>query len=395
MKRSPKKLVFLLAIIALVTIACVASVSTNTPSSTQEIQATATEIPPTAEPENQVIEVSFTQEDILTSLYQRVNPGVVAIRVLSEEAGGSSSLGSGFVIDADGYIVTNFHVVRSASQLEIDFPSGFKTRGEIIGTDADSDIAVLKVDVPAEELYPVPLGDSDSLLVGQSVVAIGNPHGLDGTMTTGVISSLGRTLPSLHEAPGGNSYYTAGGIIQTDAAINPGNSGGPLLNLSGEVIGVNVAIQSSSFNDNGQPVNSGIGFTIPINIVKRVVPHLITDGFYNYPFIGISSPPDGDLSLTQQEALGLSQSTGVYIIEVSPNSPASRAGLEGGSLDSGIPFLPAGGDLIVGIDDNEVRNFNDLISYLILHTSPGDTVVLTVLRGDAQIEIDLTLAERP
>jgi len=231
--------------------------------------------------------------------------------------------------------------------------------------------------------------------VGQTVVAIGNPHGLDGTMTTGVVSSLGRTLPSLHEAPGGNSYYTAGGIIQTDAAINPGNSGGPLLNLSGEVIGVNVAIQSSSFNDNGQPVNSGIGFTIPINIVKRVVPHLITDGFYNYPFIGISSPPDGDLSLSQQEALGLSQSTGVYIIEVSPNSPASRAGLEGGNQDSGIPFLPSGGDLIIGIDDNEVRNFNDLISYLILHTSPGDTVVLTVLRGDAQIEIDLTLAERP
>ncbi len=395
MKRTLKKLVLLLAIIALVTIACVASVSTNTSSSTQEIQATATEIPPTAEPENQVIEVSFTQEDILTSLYQRVNPGVVAIRVLSEEAGGSSSLGSGFVIDADGYIITNFHVVRSASQLEIDFPSGFKTRGEIIGTDADSDIAVLKVDVPAEELYPVPLGDSDSLLVGQTVVAIGNPHGLDGTMTTGVVSSLGRTLPSLHEAPGGNSYYTAGGIIQTDAAINPGNSGGPLLNLSGEVIGVNVAIQSSSFNDNGQPVNSGIGFTIPINIVKRVVPHLITDGFYNYPFIGISSPPDGDLSLSQQEALGLSQSTGVYIIEVSPNSPASRAGLEGGNQDSGIPFLPSGGDLIIGIDDNEVRNFNDLISYLILHTSPGDTVVLTVLRGDAQIEIDLTLAERP
>jgi len=168
-----------------------------------------------------------------------------------------------------------------------------------------------------------------------------------------------------------------------------------LLNLNGDVIGVNVAIQSSTFDDTGQPINSGIGFTIPINIVKRVVPHLIADGHYDYPFIGIGSPPGGDLSLFQQEALGLSQSTGVYIIDVSPNSPASRAGLRGGSEDSGIPFLPSGGDLIIGIDGNEVRDFNDLISYLILHTAPGDTVVFTILRGGEQIEVDLTLAERP
>ncbi len=397
MKRKSRSVAMISIVLTLVSIACVASISTNATTQTQtpESQATATEIESTPVPETQVVEVSFTQEELLTSLYQRVNPGVVSIRVLSEESGGSSSLGSGFVIDSDGHIITNFHVVRSASELEIDFPSGYKTRGEILGTDADSDIAVLKVDAPAEELIPIPLGDSDSLLVGQTVVAIGNPHGLSGTLTSGVISSLGRTLPSLHEAPGGNSYYTAGGIIQTDAAINPGNSGGPLLNLNGDVIGVNVAIQSSTFDDTGQPINSGIGFTIPINIVKRVVPHLIADGHYDYPFIGIGSPPGGDLSLFQQEALGLSQSTGVYIIDVSPNSPASRAGLRGGSEDSGIPFLPSGGDLIIGIDGNEVRDFNDLISYLILHTAPGDTVVFTILRGGEQIEVDLTLAERP
>ncbi|MBL7163521.1 MAG: trypsin-like peptidase domain-containing protein [Anaerolineales bacterium] len=393
MKRTARILVFIFIILSLVTIACVVSVSTPSSSPTPEVQAT--EIQPTPEPTVAVLTIDFTQEQLLTSLYQRANPGVVAIRVLSEESSGSSSLGSGFVIDSEGHIITNFHVVRSATELEIDFPSGYKTRGEIVGTDADSDIAVIKVDAPPEELFPIPLGDSDSLLVGQIVVAIGNPHGLYGTMTSGIISSLGRTLPSLHEAPGGNSYYTAGGIIQTDAAINPGNSGGPLLNLDGEIIGVNVAISSTNFDTSGQPVNSGIGFTIPINIVKRVVPHLIADGYYNYPFIGIGSPPGGDLSLFQQEALGLPQSTGVYIIDVSPDSPASRAGLRGGSESSPIPFISAGGDLIIGIDGNEVRNFNDLISYLILHTSPGDTVVLTILRGDEQIEVDLTLAERP
>ncbi|MBC8504389.1 MAG: trypsin-like peptidase domain-containing protein [Anaerolineales bacterium] len=395
MKIKSRTIVIIFVILSLVSIACLASISTNTSTQTQTPEIQATDIDPTPTPEPQVIEVSFTQEELLTSLYQRVNPGVVSIRVLSDESGGSSSLGSGFVIDSDGHIITNFHVVRSASELEIDFPSGYKTRGEILGTDADSDIAVLKVDAPAEELVPIPLGDSDSLLVGQIVVAIGNPHGLSGTLTSGVISSLGRTLPSLHEAPGGNSYYTAGGIIQTDAAINPGNSGGPLLNLDGEIIGVNVAIQSSTFDETGQPVNSGIGFTIPINIVKRVVPHLIADGHYDYSFIGIGSPPGGDLSLFQQEALGLSQSTGVYIIDVSPNSPASRAGLRGGTQESGIPFLPAGGDLIIGIDGNEVRDFNDLISYLILHTSPGDTVSFTILRNNEQVEIDVTLAERP
>jgi len=391
MKKNTRLLTLIFITLSLATIACL--VSFNTTSPTPEVRAT--QIPPTPEPTTAVITIDFTQEELLTSLYQRINPGVVAVQVFTEESGGSNSLGSGFVIDNEGHIVTNYHVVVSASEIEVDFPSGYKTRGEIIGTDADSDIAVLKVDAPPEELFPLPLGDSDSLLVGQTVVAIGNPHGLYGTMTAGIISSLGRTLPSLHEAPEGGSFYTAGGIIQTDAAINPGNSGGPLLDLNGEVVGVNVAIQSTNFDFSGQPINSGIGFTIPINIVKRVVPHLIAEGHYDYPFLGIVSPPGGDLTLFQQEALGLPQSTGVYIIQVSPDSPASRAGLLGGVIESPIPSLPAGGDLIIGIDGNEVRDFDDLISYLIMYTSPGDTVVLTVLRGDERIEVDLTLAERP
>jgi len=275
----------------------------------------------------------------------------------------------------------------------VDFPSGYKTRAEILGTDPDSDIAVLKVDVPAEELAPISLGDSDQLRVGQTVVAIGNPHGLYGTMTVGIISSLGRTMQSLHEAPGG-AYFTAGGIIQTDAAINPGNSGGPLLNLDGEIIGVNVAIQSSTFDSSGQPVNSGIGFTIPINIVKRVVPHLIADGYYNYPYIGIGSLPGGELTLIQQEELGLPQSTGVYILDVSSDSPAEAAGLRGAARADNNG-LPLGGDLIIAIDDTEVRNFNDLITYLSMHKSPGDAIILTVLRDGEEAQIELTLGERP
>jgi len=395
MKQITKYTLLVLVVFGLVSIAC--SVSGSVSSSNTEspqLQATNTKPAPVNNTDSNptVVEV-ISQEDLFVSLYEQTNPGVVAIRVLSADSLGGTALGSGFVIDSDGHLITNFHVVQSASELEIDFPSGFKTRGEIIGTDSDSDIAVIKVDAPVDELFPLPLGDSDQLSVGQSVFAIGNPHGLYGTMTTGIISSLGRTIQSLREAPGG-AFFTAGGIIQTDAAINPGNSGGPLLNLNGEVIGVNVAISSSAVNVSGQPVNSGIGFTIPINIVKRVVPDLIENGSYDYPYIGIGSPQGGELNLFEQEALGISQSTGVYIINVSPGSPADKAGLQGGNETSSIAY-PAGGDVIIAIDETEVRNLNDLISYIILHKSPGDTVQLTVIRDEKETIIDLTLDKRP
>ncbi|MBC8331448.1 MAG: trypsin-like peptidase domain-containing protein [Anaerolineae bacterium] len=392
MKKTTHILIAIATTLLIVSAACAVSgqvTTQTTPISTAEMTTPTIEAaspPPTLD--------LHTQEELLTSLYQQVNPGVVAIHVLSSDSMGSSSLGSGFVIDTEGHIVTNYHVVQGASELEVDFPSGYKTRAEILGTDPDSDIAVLKVDVPAEELAPISLGDSDQLMVGQTVVAIGNPHGLYGTMTVGIISSLGRTMQSLHEAPGG-AYFTAGGIIQTDAAINPGNSGGPLLNLDGEIIGVNVAIQSATFDSSGQPVNSGIGFTIPINIVKRVVPHLIADGYYNYPYIGIGSLPGGELTLIQQEELGLPQSTGVYILDVSSDSPAETAGLRGANRDENNGFLPLGGDLIIAIDDTEVRNFNDLITYLSMHKSPGDAIILTVLRDGYETQIELTLGERP
>ncbi len=219
------------------------------------------------------------QDSLLTTLYEKVNPGIVSIQVLSQAG---SSLGSGFVLDKAGYIVTNFHVVEGARDLEVDFPSGMKIRGEVVGTDLDSDLAVIKVNAPEESLFPLPLGDSNQLKIGQSVIAIGNPFGLTGTMTLGIVSARGRTLDSLRQSlEGGN--FVAGGIIQTDAAINPGNSGGPLLNLYGEVIGINRAIRTDNSNASGEPTNSGIGFAIPINIVKRVAPVLIEKGSYDYP----------------------------------------------------------------------------------------------------------------
>ncbi len=330
-------------------------------------------------------------EDQLVKLYGDVNPGVVTIRVLTEESDGG--LGSGFVFDKEGHIVTNYHVVEGIDDLEVDFPSGFKTRGEVVGVDLDSDLAVIKVDVPDSELYPLTMGDSSQIQVGQAVVAIGNPFGLSSTLTLGIISAKGRTLESLREAPGpGGRFFSAGDLIQTDAAINPGNSGGPLLNLNGEVIGVNRAIRTRNFTLAEDPVNSGIGFAIAVNIVKRVVPELIRTGEYDYPYIGISSLPE--ITLLQQEALGLPQSTGAYVTTVTPGSPADEAGLIGGTEPTDIP-VNAGGDLIIAIDGQKVLRFDDLLSYLINTKGPGDTVTLTVLRDGQEIQLDLTLGRRP
>jgi len=309
--------------------------------------------------------------------------------VLTENGNG---LGSGFVIDKDGHILTNFHVVEGVSELEVDFPSGFKTRGEVIGTDTDSDLAIVKVEAPAEELHPLPLGDSSQLKVGQTVVAIGSPFRFNGTMTTGIVSSMGRTLDSLRTAPGG-SFFTSGDIIQTDAAINPGNSGGPLLNLQGEVIGVNRAIETYNINAEADPLNSGIGFAIAINTVKRVVPALISDGGYDYPYLGISSLPE--INLLQQEALGLHQANGAYVTTVTPNSPADRAGFRGGNEETDIFNLYSGGDLIIAVDGRLIMTFSDLLSYLIQEKSPGDIVTFTILRGEQEIQLELTLGKRP
>ena len=331
---------------------------------------------------------SAGQQEALVSLYESVMPGIVSIQVVGDQGG---SLGSGFVYDDQGHILTNYHVVEGAKQLEVDFTSGYKIYGTVIGTDLDSDLAIVKVNAPASELHPLPLGDSSALKVGQTVIAIGNPFGLSGTMTTGIISALGRTLDSQRDAPSGG-FFTAGDIIQTDAAINPGNSGGPLFNLNGEVIGINRAIRTTNFTSTGEPVNSGIGFAVAINIVKRVTPALISDGQYDYPYLGISSIDS--LSLPQIEALGLQSFTGAYVTSVTPNGPADKAGIRAGDQSTSAG-LNAGGDLITAIDGQTIHNFDDLLRYLINNKAPGDTVVLTVLRSEEQVDVTVTLDKRP
>lgn len=325
------------------------------------------------------------QQDVLVALYERVNPGTVAIIT-------DQGQGSGFVYDSDGHIITNYHVIEGAKSVEVRFTSGYRAYGTVVGTDLDSDIAVVKVDAPAGELHPLPLGDSSALKVGQTVVAIGNPFGLNSTMTVGIISALGRTLDSAHSTPTGN-VYSAGDIIQTDAAINPGNSGGPLFNLNGEVVGVNRAIISTNFTQSGQPVNSGIGFAVSVNIIKRVVPTLISTGKYDYPYLGISSLDS--LTLDEINALGLKSYTGAYVTEVVAGGPADQAGLKAGTQKTNIPGLLGGGDFIVAIDGHEIRTFDELLSYLITNKVPGDSVTLQVLRDNQKVDVTIKLGKRP
>ncbi|MDP2965284.1 MAG: trypsin-like peptidase domain-containing protein [Pelolinea sp.] len=332
----------------------------------------------------------FPSDDLLVSLYEQINPGVVAILIYSgDEPVGQ---GSGFVIDNQGHILTNYHVVENTTNFEVVFSDGYRAVGELVGTDPDSDIAVLKAIVPEEELAPLALGNSSDVKVGQSVVAIGNPYGLSGTMTVGIVSARGRLLDTMRSSTTAVNF-SAADLIQTDAAINPGNSGGPLLNLQGEVIGINRAIRT-----NGEGVgtlsNSGIGFAVPIDIVKRVVPYLIRDGRYDYPYLGITSREE--FTLGQLEALAMPPDMhGAYVITVPKGSPAEKAGLLGGTQTTSFDGLLAGGDLIMDINGHAILNFSDFLNYLVTNTSPGDEVDLTVLRDGKGLNLKATLIARP
>jgi len=355
---------------------------------TQEVTEEA--VRPEATPQTGfVVPERVLLEDALVRIYEQVSPGVVSIQVFSQTGSG---LGSGFVIDKEGHIVTNYHVVEGAQQVEVQFQSGLKVFGDVIGEDLDSDLAVIQVDVDPAELQPLPIGDSDQLRVGQSVIAIGNPYGLSGTMTTGIVSAQGRTLESIRRTEGG-TFFTAGDIIQTDATINPGNSGGPLLNLNGEVIGVNRAIQTSGRSLEGGAVNTGIGFAVSSNILSLVLPSLKQGETYEYPYLGLSALPS--INLSQAELLGLSQATGAYVVEVVPGGPADQAGLQAGNEPTQVQGLFAGGDLIVGVDGQEVLQFSDMLSYMLLNKQPGEEINITVLRGGEELDITVVLGERP
>jgi 2-alkenal reductase len=378
-----KRVLFVLSVLMISMLACqmtgVPALTQVQPTPVVRIDATPPTLPTASDP----AEAGSTLE----ALYQQVLPGVVSIRT-------SASEGSGFVFDGDGHVVTNQHVVEGSSEVEVSFASGYKAYGTVIGSDADADVAVIKVDAPADQLHPLAIGDSNTLSVGEQVVAIGNPFGLSGTMTLGIVSGLGR-IQIAHADPDGGGVFNTADIIQTDAAINPGNSGGPLFNLQGEVVGINQSIRTESFNGvTGNAVNSGVGFSISINLVKRIVPYLIRDGKYTYPYLGISS--DSDLSLAEIEALGLNTYTGAYVTSVTAGGPADQAGIRGGSQPTSISErLLAGGDVITAIDGQPIATFNQLLAFLTTNKSPGDTVVLTILREGQAMDVTVTLGARP
>ena len=320
----------------------------------------------------------------LIELYETVNPAVVNIQV-QQRTGDTSSdgplrfaQGSGFLFDEFGHIVTNFHVVRGAEELNVIFADGRSYAAQVVGTDPGSDLAVILVEDLPQGVRPLSLGDSDALRVGQQVVAIGNPFGLQGTMTTGIVSALGRTLPAQSQFTGG-AQFSIPSVIQTDTAINPGNSGGPLLNLSGEVVGINTAIESSVRQ------SSGVGFAVPSNAVRRIVPALIARGSYPHPWLGISGT---DLNSQIRQELGLPQDqVGILVVSVLEGGPASAAGLRGRDVGEG--------DLITSVDGFEVRDFEDLLTYLTSETSVGQRIILGVIRDSQQIGVSIELDERP
>jgi S1-C subfamily serine protease len=347
---------------------------------------------PTLAPISSTGSSSLDLQDRLTSIYNQVNPGVVSVFVSSSTASG---LGSGFVYDTQGHIITNAHVVQEMTDFEVDFPSGIKAVATVLGIDLDSDVAVLKVDVPAADLVPLNLGDSSKVQVGQIAIAIGSPLYNLNSMTMGIISAIGREMDSLHQTPTG-TYYTTGNMLQTDAAVNLGNSGGPLLDINGNVIGINRAIETSgTTSTTTQPGNIGISFAIPINIVKHVVPYLIKDGSYAYPYLGVSLQENPNLSLADLQMLGLQELNGLYVVSVTSGEAADLAGLRGGSITTHNPNLPAGGDIITAIDGIAVRNYSDFISYLSENKVPGDTITLSILRNKQTMEITVTLGSRP
>jgi 2-alkenal reductase len=251
----------------------------------------------------------------------------------------------------------------------------------LIGTDADSDLAVLQVDPLPDSVEPLPLADPDSIQVGQFVAAIGSPFGEQGSMSLGIISALGRSLRSQSEATFGGSYSLPQ-VVQTDAPINPGNSGGPLLNLDGAVVGVNSSIATRT------GTNSGVGFSIPVAAVSRIVPSLIDDGEYVYPYMGVSF--DDEISISDLSTYGLPQTQGAYVVGVTPDGPGAKAGLTPANPNTG-----RGGDLIVNIDDQQINDFSDLNSYLVFHTTVGQTIEITVLRDGESVVLPLTLGARP
>ncbi|MCV0391867.1 MAG: trypsin-like peptidase domain-containing protein [Nitrosopumilus sp.] len=324
----------------------------------------------------------FSKNLSLVEIFEKSEPGVVRVNVQrGEESEGGGGVGSGFVFDKKGHIITNAHVVNNAKKVIVTFLDGRSYNADMIGVDKFTDIAVIKVNSDLVLLHPLALGDSSNLKVGEQIAAIGNPFGLSGSMTSGIVSQLGRLLPS-------GAGYSIPDVIQTDAAINPGNSGGPLINMRGGVVGINTAIQSTTGEF------TGVGFAIPSQTVAKIVPTLIEKGEYKHPWIGIAGRDiDPDLA----NVLELTEAVGFLVITVVKDSPAEKAGLIGSDKSievDGVKF-PVGGDIILSVDGIEVRKIDDILIHLQRAKSVGDEMVLEILRDGRTTNVTITLQERP
>lgn len=335
----------------------------------------------------QTIAVAQTEDEINNiSIYSRIGPGVVNITSVVVERDFFSrpvpkeGAGSGAIIDTKGHILTNHHVIRNSDKLEVTLSDGSRWPARLVGSDPGNDLAVLKIEAPGKKLTVIPMGDSSQLEVGQKVLAIGNPFGLGQTLTTGIISSLARSIRS-------ESGILINDVIQTDAAINPGNSGGPLLDSNGKIIGINSAIISPT----GASV--GIGFAIPVNTAKRILPDLISKGRVSYPWIGASVYP---LIPEFSNYLGLIAERGAMIMEIVPNGPADKAGLRGGNrrVQVGNSLIIIGGDVITELNSEKVNSSDDLIRTIRDHR-PGDNIKLKILRNGRFLRINVILGEKP
>jgi len=330
------------------------------------------------------VELVTDEDQVLVDMYSHLNPSVVNITVYLNQDGviDSFAQGSGFVYDDQGYILTNAHVVHGTDGVEVTFSDGLIREATVVGEDLHSDLAVIKVELP-QGTQSIPLGVMDELAVGQTVVAIGNPFGLEGTLTRGIISALGRTIPAL-------TIFSIPQAIQTDAAINPGNSGGPLLNLNGEVIGVNAQIETTGTTES----NQGVGFAIPVSIIQRVVPTLIETGHYEWPYLGVSGYT---VNPALVKAMSLPVEQGAYVSSLSDSGPAQVGGLQETTeiVSQDGRQIEVGGDVITAIDGQPVKTFDDMLVYLTLQTSPGQEVTLTILRNGQYQDVTLQLGTRP
>ena len=318
----------------------------------------------------------------LIEIFEKSEPGVVRVNTQRNQTiNDVGGVGSGFVFDKKGHIITNAHVIEDSTKTVVTFLDGRSYNAEIIGIDQYTDIGVIKVNADLKLLQPLTLGDSSNLQVGEPITAIGNPFGLSGSMTSGIISQMGRLLPS-------GSGYSIPDVIQTDAAINPGNSGGPLLNMRGDIVGINTAIQSTTGEF------TGVGFAIPSQTVEKIVPTLISEGEYNHPWIGISGR---DIDPDMANVLGLKDALGFLIITVVEDSPASEAGLIGSDKTIKVESreYPVGGDIILAVDGIDVRKIDDILIHLQRVKTVGDEMNLEILRDGRTTNITIVLQERP